>query len=77
MMGILKYRDLRGLNATGALVFLTFPTATGPPYPPLQLFPLLYLPSLALYLTNPYLQGRIPRRTQEQGSVAIGNCLMR
>ena len=35
------------------------------------------LPSLALYLTNPYLQGRIPRRTQEQGSVAIGNCLMR
>jgi len=67
MMGILKCRDHRGLNAMWALVFLTFPTATGPPYPPLQL-PLLYLPSLALCLTNPYLPGRIPRRTQEQGS---------
>lgn len=30
-MSILKCRDLRGLNATGALVSLTFPTATAQP----------------------------------------------
>jgi hypothetical protein len=67
MMSILKYRDFRGLNATGALVFLTFPTATGPPYPPLQL-PLL---SLALYphqLLPPETNSGADKRTGKEPS---------
>jgi len=46
MMSILKCRDLRGLNATGALVSLTFPTATAQPS---SYSPLLHLLSFALY----------------------------
>ena len=46
MMSILKCRDLRGLNATGSLVSLTFPTATAQPS---SYSPLHHLLSFALH----------------------------
>lgn len=67
MMSILKCRDLRGLNATGALVSLTFPTATGPPHPLLSSSPSPLSLSRSLPPPTPTLPSQTPRSTQEEG----------